>query len=102
VIPAPPLLRRAPRDDGLISRYEELRQQALGRPSGVPRGQGLALLIRSGIGGWMQAWAQCVVAVPAPPKERLGDDEIFPIGLHREVTMIMAGMVLYGFQEAVA
>jgi hypothetical protein len=102
VIPSPPLLRRAPRNDGLISRYEELRQQVLGQVCGIPRGQGLALLMRSGIGGWMQAWAQCVEAVPAPPKERLGDDEIFPIELHREVTMILAGMVLYGCQEAIA
>jgi hypothetical protein len=86
----------------LISRYEELRQQALGRPHGIPRGQGLALLMRSGIGGWMQAWAHCVVEVPAPPKQRLGEDEIFPIALHREMTMILAGMVLYGRQEAIA
>ena len=102
MIPAPPLLRRALRNDGLIARYEELRQQALGRPSGIPRGQGLALLMRSGIGGWMQAWAQCVVEVPAPSKERFGDDEIFPCEMHREVTMILAGMVLYGRQEAIA
>ncbi len=49
----------------------------------------------------MQAWAQCVVEVLAPPpKERLGDDEIFPFEMHREVTMILAGMVLNGRQEA--
>lgn len=102
MIPSSPSLRRGPRNDGLISRYEELRQQALGRPSGIPRGQGLALLMRSGIGGWMQAWAQCVVEAPASPKERLGDDEIFPFEMHREVTMILAAMVLYGRQEASA
>jgi hypothetical protein len=86
----------------LIARYEELRQQALGRPSGIPRGQGLALLLRSGVAGWMQAWAQCVVEVPAPPKERLGAEASFPLALHREVTMILAGMVLHGWQEAMA
>ena len=102
MIPAPPSPRRAPRNEGLIARYEELRQQALGRPSGIPRGQGLALLMRSGIAGWMQAWAQCVVEVPAPPKEPLGEEESFPLAMHREVTMILAGMVLHGCQEATA
>ena len=102
MIPSPPSPRRVPRNEGLITRYEELRQQALGRPSGIPRGQGLALLMRSGIGGWMQAWAQCVVDIPAPPKEQRGEDATFPIEMHREVTMILAGMVLHGWQEAMA
>lgn len=100
MIPAPPSPRRAPRNDGLIARYEELRQQALGRPGGIARGQGVALLMRSGIAGWMQAWTQCVEAVAGPPKEPLGEDESFPLALHREVTMILAGMVLHGRQEA--
>ena len=102
MIPAPPSPRHAPRNEELIARYEELRQQALGRPSAIARGQGLAWLLRSGVAGWMQAWAQCVVAVPAPPQERLGDDDSFPCAMHREVTMILAGMVLYGRQEATA
>ena len=102
MIPAPSLLRHAPRNDGLISRYEELRQQALGRPSGFARGQGLALLMRSGIAGWMQSWAPCLVKVPAPPKERLDEDESFPLAMHREVTMILTAMVLNGYQEAIA
>ena len=102
MIASPPLHCRAPRNDGLIARYEELRQQALGRPSGIPRGQGLVLLMGSGIGGWMQAWAQCVLEVAAPPKERLGQDDSFPIEMHWEVTQILAGMVLNGCQEAIA
>ena len=100
MIPAPPLLRRALRNDGLIARYEELRQQVLGRPWAIPRGQGLALLMRSGMSGWMQAWAQVVEV--APPKEPLGDHAIFPVEMHREVTLILAGMVLHGCQEASA
>ena len=102
MIPPPPLLRGTPRNDGLISRYEELRQQALGRPRGILRGQGLALLMRSGIRGWMQAWAQCGVQVPAPPKQRLAEEESFPLELHREVTLILTAMVLHGCQEAIA
>jgi hypothetical protein len=85
----------------LISRYEQLREQALGRAAwGNPRAQGLALLMRSGLSVWMQACAPCVVEVLAPPMKRLGDDEILPFEMHREVTMILAGMVLHGCQEA--
>lgn len=102
MIPAPPSPRRVPRNEGLIARYEELRQQALGQPGGIPRGQGLALLMHSGIAGWMQAWAQCAVEVATPAKERRGEDASFPIEMHREVTMILAAMVLHGWQEAIA
>jgi hypothetical protein len=42
------------------------------------------------------------VEVPAPPKERLDEDESFPLAMRREVTMILAAMVLNGYQEAIA
>lgn len=50
----------------------------------------------------MQAWAQCTVETRAPPQEALGNDEIFPLEMHQEVAMILAGMVLYSRQEASA
>ena len=50
-------------------------------------GLGLALLMRSGIAGWMQSWAPCVVEAVAPLKERLGNDAIFPFEMRREVTI---------------
>lgn len=93
---SPALLRR----NGLISRYEQLREQALMRPSGVARGQGLALLMRSGMSAWMQAWAQCTVEAPAPPQAIPGNETILPLEMHNEVAMILAGMVLYDRQEA--
>lgn len=99
---SPSLLRRVPRNDGLISRYEQLREQALRRPSGIARGQGLALLMRGGMSAWMQAWAQCLVQAPAPPQVMPGDEAILPLSMHKEVAMILAGMVLYGRQEAIA
>jgi hypothetical protein len=98
VIPSPP----SPRNDGLISRYEELRHQVLGRANEFHRAEGLALLMRSGMSVWMQAWTHCAAEIPAPPKERLGDEAIFPFAMHREVTMILAAMVLCGRQEAIA
>ena len=100
--PSRALLRPTPCHDALIARYEELRGQALGRPSVIPRGQGLALLLRRGMAAWMRAWAQCAPQLPTPPKEQRGDESILPFEMHREVTMILAGMVLSGRQEASA
>jgi hypothetical protein len=89
-----------PCSGGAVTRYEALRQEALGRSGRIPRGQGLALLMRSGMRTWMQAWAQCAVEAPAPPQEPLGDEEMLPLGMRQDVTMILAGMVLCGHQEA--
>ena len=92
--------RHIPRNNGLISRYEALRQQVLGQPSETFRGQGLALLMRNGMSAWMQAWSQCTGETPVSFQEASGNDEIFPLDMHKEVAMILAGMVLYGRQEA--
>ena len=92
-----------PCTDALVSRYEELRGQALGRASRIPHGQGLALLMRSGMSAWMQAWAQCTVVAPAAaPRQPLDDEAIVPLQMHKEVAMILAGMVLYGREGASA
>ena len=88
-----------PRNDGLIARYEELRRQALGRSA--TQGQGLALFMRRGMSAWMQAWSQCVPPSPVPARWR-NDQEICPVQLHREVVMLLAGMVLFARQEALA
>jgi hypothetical protein len=92
---------RALCNDGLISRYEDLRQQALGLPCEIPRGQGLVLLMRSGMRAWMQAWAQCAATVVRrqPPP---GEAEIIPFTLHQEATLILASMLLHRRQEAAA
>jgi hypothetical protein len=99
---SPPLPGPMACPDGLTSRYEALRRQALGQPCAIPRGQGLALLMRSGMRAWMQAWAQCEVPLPARAKPSPANEDIFPLELHREVTMILAGMLLNGHQGATA
>ena len=100
--PSPSLLRHGPCNDALISRYQQLREQALGRASQIPRGQGLALLMRSGMRAWMQAWAQCTVQLPAAPHQWLGGEKTFPLEMHQQVAMIVAGMVLHRRLEASA
>jgi len=97
-LPAPSL-SPAPRNDGLIARYEELRCLALGRPTAQP--QGLALFMRRGMGAWMQAWSQCVAPAHAA-EPRPQTQEICPVQLHRDVAMLLAGMVLFARQEAIA
>ena len=99
--PSVSLPDRALSNDGLISRYEVLRQQALGLPCEIPRGQGLVLLMRNGMRAWMQAWAQCAITVirrQSPP----GEAEIVPSTLHQEATLILASMLLHRRQEATA
>ncbi len=102
MIPSPALLDHATCSDGLISRYEELRAQALGPPSDPPRGEGLAALMRGGMSAWMRAWAPRTLPVPVAPQLGRVDEDIFPLEMHKEVAMILAGMVLYGRQGAFA
>jgi hypothetical protein len=90
---------RTARNDGLIARYEELRRQALGR-SGA-QGQGLVLFLRGGMRAWMNAWSQCAVPQAAPAHSH-NDQDICPVQLQREVTMLLASMVWVARQEAIA
>jgi hypothetical protein len=58
--------------------------------------------MRSGMRAWMQAWAQCTVELPAAPQPRLGGEKTFPLEMHQEVAMILAGMVLHRREAASA
>jgi hypothetical protein len=92
---------RAPRNDGLIARYEELRRQALGRFGA--QAQGLALFMQRGMSAWMQAWSQCVASPSPPSPAQLPEiQELCPLQLHRDVAMLLASMVLFARQEALA
>jgi hypothetical protein len=88
-----------PRNDGLIARYEDLRRQALGRFGA--QAQGLALFMRRGMSAWMQAWSQCV-APPPSPAQPPPTQEICPVQLHADVATLLASMVLFARQEAIA
>lgn len=86
----------APRNDGLIARYEELRRHALARFGS--QAQGLALFMRRGMSAWMQAWSQCATPSPAPPPLT---HEICPLQLHADVATLLASVVLFARQEAI-
>jgi hypothetical protein len=84
----------------LVARYEELRRQALGHFGA--QAQGLALFMRRGMSAWMQAWSQCVVAPPTSPAQPPQTQEICPVQLHSDVVTLLASMVLFARQEAIA
>jgi hypothetical protein len=88
-----------PRNDSLIARYEDLRRQALGRFGA--QAQGLALFMRRGMSAWMQAWSQCV-APPQSPVQPPQTQEICPVQLHADLATLLANMVLFARQEAIA
>jgi len=84
----------------LIARYEELRCHALARFG--PPVQGLVLFMRRGMRAWMQAWSQCM-ARPLPSPATPSDDlPTCPVRLHAAVAMLLADMILFARQEAIA
>jgi hypothetical protein len=74
--------------------YEALRHQAL---SGL-QGAGWAVVVRGGVGAWVAACAACPPprALPVGP---LGGGARLPLGLHTEVALLLAGMVLPAGRE---
>ena len=62
----------------------------------------LALFMRRGMCAWMQAWSQCVVAPPTSPAQPPQTQEICPVQLHADVVTLLASMVLFARQEAIA
>ena len=97
-LPAPP---SAPLDGNeIVARYEELRRQALGACGGVNGGLGLALLVRQGMKGWIEAWSHCGPSLPMKPQNQTGSTEVVPLDLRGEVVLILAGMALSSRGEA--
>jgi len=78
-----------------VSGYEELRRQALIRH----RGPGLAVLVRHGVLAWMNAFSACSASLPAKPSTQTEAEPVIPPGLHTEIVLILAGILLHGFLE---
>jgi hypothetical protein len=82
-----------------VARYEELRQQALGKWERGWGGRGFALFLRQGMKGWMEAWSRCVPEIPPRPLRGCSREEVVPLDLRAEVVMVLTGMVLREGQE---
>ena len=79
--------------DALSKRYEDLRQQALGRGA-CDRGLGLAMLLRQGMCCWMESWSKCTTTASAPEVSAPKSVESVPAALQGEIATILAGMAL--------
>ena len=85
-----------PKDEALIAAYEELRRQALTGHAGA----GLAAFIRRGMWEWMHACSSWTSPLPAEAFAHPEAEPVIPQGLQTEIILILAGMLLHGFQEA--
>lgn len=88
------------RDEGMITRYEQLRRQAL---SGSVDGAALgwALFVRRGMAAWMRAWSKTAAWGEVPGENEAHHRErevwdsagILPL-LAGEITTVLASMAL--------
>jgi hypothetical protein len=85
-----------PKDEALVAGYEELRRQALIGHGGT----GLAVFIRRGMREWMHACSRPNSPPAAKAYARTEAEPVIPQGLQPEIILILAGMLLHGFQEA--
>ena len=92
----PPSPTTMPADgDDLVSAYEELRRQFLSRQ----QGPGLALLMRGGLGEWMNAYSLFTAPASITVLTTTNDAAVIADGVRTEVILILAGMLLHGYQE---
>jgi hypothetical protein len=84
--------------ESIQQRYEELRQEVLTREEkGFIYSKGLAMFIRQGMLGWLQAWSQCTVYAHGikEGQEKLEKDTELA-GARKQIIMIVANMILSG------
>ena len=73
--------------------YEALRRAVLDGVSG-DRDLGLVLLIRRGMGAWIQAWSACVAPAAATDRVTRGSAPALPVGVRGDVTRLLVTMAL--------
>lgn len=79
--------------EALTSSYEELRRQFLNGHCGA----GLAVFMRRGMWEWMHL---CSVCNSIKVCARTEAEPMIPQDLQTEIVLILAGMLLHGYQEA--
>lgn len=83
-------------NQAFVAGYEELRRQVLIREGGP----GLAVLMRGGVRAWMSACSVCSAPLPTKVFTQTEAGPVIPQGLHTEIVLILAGMLLHRCQEA--
>ena len=80
----------------LVRDYEELRAATLAATSAAAHHHGLALLTRSGMAAWMQAWSSCAASTP-PARTKPAVRMLAPPC--PEVVAVLAQMAIAAAQE---
>jgi len=80
----------------LVAAYEELRRQVLLNH----HGPGVAVLMRRGVWAWISVCSADGAALPTKAFTQSEADPIIPQGLHTEIVVMLAGMLLGRYQEA--
>ena len=78
-----------------VAGYEELRRQVLTRQ----RGPGVAILMQRGVQAWMSVCSMGSVPLPSRAFTQTEAVPVIPQGLHTEIVLILAGMLLHRCQE---
>jgi len=76
--------------------YEVLRTHALGKPLAATVPKGLALFLRSGLPGWMQAWKRLVPSPSRPAPTTASPSASISLGMAAELALLLTQMVLSG------
>jgi hypothetical protein len=84
----------------LTEQYEQLRREATSRSEHGSEGLGLALFLRRGMTGWMQAWSQCTDHDAPNAHSQPAMTAAVPIDLRAQVATLLAGIILGLQQEA--
>ena len=80
--------------DRLIDRYEELRRQAKGE---LGNRAGMVVFLHQGMKAWMAAWSKWTTSeVTEPSANRVDSENVLPLKIRDEITLILAGMALCG------
>jgi len=86
----------------LAAHYEQLRRDAIGRPTGSGEGLGLALFLQRGMTAWMQAWSECAGHGEPATRSQSGAKETIPVDMRSQITTLLASMILSLQQEAIS
>jgi hypothetical protein len=82
-------------------RYEELRCDVVqSEPGCFVRNRGLALFLRSGMLGWMEAWLQCkVVREQAEKRDVENPRQELPRDVRGQLVLLLANMAMQRREE---
>lgn len=86
---------------GHAARYEVLRAYAVGRRTLASR-EGLIVLLRLGVAGWMEAWSKLPEPPPRPVQVKHPQPPALRDDASAEVIRVLAAMTLTHLQEAPA